>query len=203
MASYPDAEHGLHILALAILNSNIASFITNQLNPTIHYGAREIGDLPVPPVLSIAASVIKCHVEQAVALARTESEGDETTYDFIAPAYWSTGIEDIAALHSNLTEIERLINEEIYKLYQISDKDRVIIESEYSQPSVTDLDDDGGDQQTPSEELIEEVNADSVRLTCDHLARQWISYAIGIVMGRFQPGIGGALVLQRGFTPVG
>jgi hypothetical protein len=49
--------------------------------------------------------------------------------------------------------------------------------------------DDGSDQQILREELTEQGNADPDFLTRVALSCQWISYAVGIVLGRFQPGI--------------
>jgi len=92
-----------------------------------------------------------------------------------------------------LASIERKIDEEVYRLYGILDEDRLAIEVKLAELSAsTDLsDDDASDTDSSDEDGIEGPPA--AQITQDELARQWISYAVGIVMGRFQPDIDGAL----------
>ena len=54
---------------------------------------------------------------------------DETTYDFTAPLPWERGLEKAAERAAKLAEIERQIDDEVYRLYGISDEDRAAIEA--------------------------------------------------------------------------
>jgi hypothetical protein len=63
------------------------------------------------------------------------------------------------------------------RLYAISDQDRKAIESELAQPVAE------------GEEAMEE---EPDYIDDEQLARRWISYVVGIVMGRFSPDISGA-----------
>jgi hypothetical protein len=129
-------------------------------------------------------------VHKAIALAKADSQEDETTYDFIAPA-WETGGEDVVARYRKLTEIEQEIDEEVNHLYGISDEDHTAIEAELAEPVANNTSDDDSDD--PNSDAEDADMATEATLTQNELARQWISYAVGIVMGRFQPGIDGAL----------
>ena len=185
MASYPDTSTGLHMLVLAILNSKIASFVTNQLNPTIHYGALEIGNLPALTTPTGAASAMRRSVERAISLARATSEVDEATYDFVVPFSWPTGVQEVEDRRSQLSEIEAFINEDVYRLYGVNEEDREAIEEELAELEPDDADNARELDQVPND-LHREAQPS---LTKDDLARQWISYAVGIVMGRFDPGV--------------
>ena len=118
-------------------------------------------------------------VDRAIESAKTDSRESETTYDFISPPEWQTGINDVTLRHRELAGIERQIDEEVYRLYGISDEDRAAIEAELSD-SVA-----GRDKTKPK-----------APFTREELAGKWISHAVGIVMGRFQPVSEGALGVE-------
>ena len=106
------------------------------------------------------------------------SAEDETTFDFIAPP-WSCSLNDtlteIFLRDDALKDVEKAIDEEVYRLYGISDEDRKAIESELAEPVA-----EGEEAKEEEPDYIDE----------EELALRWISYAVGIVMGRFQPDIG-------------
>ena len=175
-------------LVLALLNSGFAHYVLNLLNPTVSFQVGDIARLPIPTSSSHPLSAL---VEQAIELAKADSEQDETAYDFIALPAWQTGIDDVVGRHRKLAEIEGQVDEEVYCLYSISDEDRMAIEAELAEPVTNDTRDEESDDPNSDEENTDV--AAEVLLSRDELARKWISYAVGIVMGRFQPGIDGAL----------
>lgn len=69
-------------LVLALLNSTFAQFALKLINPTVNF---QVGDLARLPVPRRSSDRLRQLVEQAIELARKDSEEDETTYDFIAP----------------------------------------------------------------------------------------------------------------------
>lgn len=97
------------------------------INPTVNF---QVGDLARLPVPRTSRDTLHRLVEQAVALAKADCEENETTWDFIAPPDWPDGIRKGAERHSQLAEIEHQIDEEIYRLYGISEEDRRAIEAE-------------------------------------------------------------------------
>ncbi len=170
------------LLLLALLNSTLIDPMLTYINPTITIKVGDLNALPLPSDFGIALSDL---AERAITLATQKSREDETTWDFIAPPAWPDGVQQVAARHAQLAEIERQIDEEVYRLYGISDDDRKAIEDELMVDSSLIASGDSSDDEATTEEPIT-TNQESI--TIGHLADQWLNYAIGIVLGQFQPG---------------
>jgi hypothetical protein len=173
---------------LGLLNTKVVETLVGFINPTI---ASQVGDLARLPVPNSSSETLRKLVDKAISLAKSDSEDDETTWDFIAPPDWPDGIQKVAERHARLAEIERQIDEEVYRLYGISEEDRRAIEEEvgseqYAVGSEEEEEVGRGQYAVGSEE--EESNSADCRLTAADLSKAWISYAVGIVMGQFQPG---------------
>lgn len=174
-------------LVLAVLNSSFAHYALKLINPTINFQVGDIVRLPVP---TESSDTLKSYVEQAVDLARKNSEESETTYEFVAPARWPDGDAVVAERRNELDTVEEEIDEKVFGIYGISETDRKAIEEELSEFS-----------EMVKEEVEEEPDGDTgdssaesaVSLTQTALAKQWVSYAVGIALGRFCPGVEGAL----------
>jgi len=177
-------------VVLSVMNSNFSQYVLKLINPTVHV---QVGDLARLPIPKSSSPKLTSLVEQAIALSKADSCENETTYDFIAPPAWVTGIAYVASRFQNLADIEHQINEEVYRLYEISDKDREAIEAELAEHSTEANNSIDEDSDETENDNGEETQVAESPLTRTGLARQWISYAVGIVMGRFQPGIEGAL----------
>lgn len=164
------------LLMLAVMNSRFAQYALKLLNPTLHVQVGDLSRLPVP-----TQSSDKLHglVGEAVELARAEGAEDETTYDFVAPPGWSGGQEYVRRRETRLAEVEREIDEEVYRLYGISAEDRAAIETELAEPTVEGAEpEEGSEDGAPGRKEFGE---------------RWISYAVGVVLGRFTPGEEGAI----------
>lgn len=184
--AFPHSE-GANTL-LGKLNTSVPTFLLHLINPTVHYQVGDMARLPIPNSYNHQLSTL---VEQAIGLTETDSSEDEITYDFVAPLCWETGIDDVEARYRKLVEIEQEINETVYLLYGISDEDRATIEEELAAPITGEASNDVDDD--PNSDLDDIYIATKASLTHEELACQWISYAVGIVLGRFQAGTGGAL----------
>ncbi len=171
-------------LILGLLNSSFANYALNLINPTVSYQVGDISRLPVPKE---SGGPLRDLVDRAVALARGDSAEDETSYDFIAPPAWPDGIECVTTRHRDLAARNNEIDEEVYRLYEISPEDRRAIEEELQAApgSGDDIDEDEpktGEEATEAEE--------TAPCTQEELAHRWVSYAIGIALGRFaRPGM--------------
>lgn len=135
---------------------------------------------PCPQIIiRLSSKQLERLVDRAVSLAMKDSSEDETTFDFIAPP-WSVTLDDTTTdlfLRGDaLADVERDIDEEVYRLYGIGEADRRGIEAELSEP----VKDDSNSSSDSSNDYIDE----------EELARRWISYCVGIVLGRFQPDSG-------------
>lgn len=168
---------------LGLLNSSFARFALSLINPTVSFEAGDLSRMPCPRKMGSRLPEL---VRLAVDLAATDSLEDELTYDFVAPPTFSAGAHEAAERLGRVAETEREIDEEVYGLYEISDEDRATIEAELVGGSVANVDENSSDDAGDTEEA-EQV------LTPEQLAWRWLSYAVGIVMDRFQPGVEGAL----------
>jgi len=178
---FPPEDHLLEFLG--ILNSKLIQALLNYISPTINYEVGHIASLPIVMEESVRLQEL---VEQAIALAKTASEEDETTWDFVAPPDWPDGTQKVAERHAQLAEIERQIDEEVYRLYGISDEDRQAIEAELATGSMPQLDDDS--QEIEPQDSAEQEPYE-LAWSRDALAKAWISYTMGVIMGQFRPGV--------------
>ena len=125
--------------------------------------------------------MLQDRAERAVTTARVDSEEDETTYDFVEPPAWPDGVERVTARHRDLvTRWRKEIDEEVYWLYEISPEDRKAIEEELAALPVAE--DENGDDEGQTGEEVPEAEPS---LTIEELAQRWVSYAVGISLGRF------------------
>ena len=162
--------------SIAILNSKLGSTLLHILNPTIAYEVGNLAQLPIP--LSVNDRLAS-YSKKAIEISFKSSIEDESTFDFIAPPWYGTlndTLTEIFLRDDDLADVEKAIDEEVYRLYGISDQDRKAIESELAQPVAE------------GEDAAKDAGTDYI--DDEELAHRWISYAVGIVMGRFQPDIG-------------
>lgn len=169
-------------LVLGVMNSTWANYALKLINPTVHV---QVGDLARLPLPKRTSDPLREAAGRAVAMARIDSEEDETTYDFLEPPAWPDGVELVTARHRELTALENELDEEVYRIYEISPEDRRAIEEELAAAPAA------GDD-TEEAEVESEEGADVVlpSLTVEELAQRWVSYAVGVALGRFgRPGL--------------
>ena len=174
---------------LPVLNSSVAAAALALVNPTIHFQVGDVVKLPVPANGNAVDALIPL-TQRVINLARQEGTEDETTFEFVAPSIWSGGLEAVRARQRQLGDIEREIDEAVYRLYGIGSEDRVIFESELGVDEAVAESTDSNEGNSETEE--QEASA-LTTINRQTLARRWASYAVGIVLGRFQPGVKGAL----------
>ncbi len=183
-ASFPQ-NFDIAVILLGVLNSGFVQTILRAINPTINF---QVGDLVNLPVPRVDRTDMAKDVNQIIRFTLFQVSSDETTFDFIAPPRWDTGLADLAAAEARLAALEAQIDDEVYRLYAISDADRAAIEAELAggAPAAAE------DEDAPPTEENEEPAAEPP-MTRQELAVRWISYAVGVVLGRFSPGARGAL----------
>jgi hypothetical protein len=146
-------------LVLAILNSRFCRFALGLINPTVNFQVGDLQRLPIPPTGCPAH--LRDLVEEAIDLAKSQETFEETSPAFVAPPPWPEGLKTIERKNQRLMQIQRLIDKEIYRLYDLDSADQKLIEQ----------------QTTP------DFAADN--LTDQKLAFRWVSYAVGLSLGRF------------------
>lgn len=174
-------------LVMGVMNSSWAQYALKLINPTVHV---QVGDLSRMPLQKQSTRALQVLVDQAITLAEADSREDEFTYDFIAPPAWPDGVSSVGQRHQQLADIERQIDEEVYQLYEIADDDRKAVEFELAVPVETG---ETADEEGISDSERSCGEAEDTAGDFRGLAARWIHYAAGTVLGRFQPGVQGAL----------
>jgi hypothetical protein len=182
---------------LGLMNSATYTYLIKLVSPTIDFHSGYIAKVPVPKKRSAQLTSL---VEQAIELAKAESQEDETTYDFLAPLWTGSNVETLEALQQRQGQLaiqEQQINEEAYQLYEIEEEDRIEIEAALNKEGVMDI---GSEEEETESDAESDTSTSEHPITSSELSLRWISYAVGIVLGRFQPGIPEALGSGR-FEP--
>ena len=112
---------------LGVLNSRLCDYLLKLINPTISI---KVGDVCSLPIVSVGMEPINRLADAAIEMRKELVSCSELSFDFIAPPDWPDGVEKVAKRHAELAEIERQIDEEVYRLYGISEEDRQAIEEE-------------------------------------------------------------------------
>ena len=177
----------LLLTIMAVMNSTWMNYALRLLNPTINFQIGDIARVPFKSPTPTKKAQFDRLVPQCIHIQQMESMCSENTFDFHAPLDWKTGPSQELAASQRLHALEEQINEQVYVLYEISLEDRQAIESELA----------GGMAVAEESEKVKTEEEDESEVetggTRQSLAFAWLSYAIGIVLSRFQPGIPGAL----------
>jgi len=176
MTCFPEESKLIEVLS--VLNSTIARYILSALNPTIHYQVGDIERLPIPDKFSES---LKIGVAEAVDLTRQDSTESEITYEFVQPPL---SISRVDERHVRLRAVEEEIDKEVARLYGMTEKDRLALKVELE--DTVSASNDDVDETT--EEKGDDEDASESAWTESGLARAWISYAFGTVLGRYDIG---------------
>lgn len=178
---------------IGIMNTNIIEFIVKSLNPTLN---RNIGDINrIPIILSTNSKNIDFLVVNSINLSKIDWDSRETSWDFeqspllnenvnLEESYvsWQRNVtQDFFQLHTNEEELNRIFIE-IYGLQEeltpeVSLKDITILQEELKSKYLEKL-----------EPKFRKKGSDAIELPIDkgEVISQFISYAIGIFMGRYR-----------------
>lgn len=173
-------------MLLAVMNSKFAGFALKLINPTVNFQVGDLARLPVPEEASPSVIIL---VANALHTSKLTNVQDETAYDFITPPIYQRSITDLISVQTHLAALEEKIDEEVYRLYNVSEIDQMLIQAELNNGIQNTEESEVPLAETETETMDEYPNP----LDSQVLAICWISYAVGIVLGRFQPGVAGAL----------
>jgi hypothetical protein len=181
-------DAALAVPLLGLLNSKFARGILTMLNPTLNVYTSDLDRLPIPRKASTALNRLAA---DACRVSLIFENQNERTYNFVTPPDWHSR-DQFADPNVELGKIEREIDEEVYGLFDISDDDRQAIEIELAEPIMAgETENENNESDENNETASHRLGAGSQDST--NLARQWVSYAMGVALGRFQPGVEGAI----------
>ena len=187
---YPNPEDKYYILGL--LNMNLANDILQLLNPTLNFSP---GVLRLFPIVKVNSDVIQSNVKNNIAFSKTDWDSRETSWDFdqspllnssysLVEAYkvWEEKVTtDFFQLHANEEELNRIFID-LYGLQEeltpeVALKDITILQEELDRKALDAL-----------EPTFRSQGKEAVSLPINkaEVISQFISYAVGIFLGRYR-----------------
>ncbi len=148
---------------LGLVNSTPVSYLLALLNPSIHFQKGDLEKLPIPEMVRLIE--LPNLVKKCVYQAKVRESFLETTFDFVAPIDFKSCWDVYQQISMDLLQAEAAIDQIVSHAYELAEDDKEAIS-----------------------ELLPDVHLPSPP-TSFEVAQHWISYAMGIIMGRFQPGI--------------
>ena len=193
---------------LGILNTKIYSDLTKIINPTINL---QIGDILALPATKIKNEKFNILVQQNIDISKEEWDSRETSWDFEKLSlidakdlksayenYCSHWRDKFVQLHKNEEELNRLFIE-IYDLQdemdeKISFDDITILKKE---ANIIQIDNSIPKEfSTESEKYLYDRGV-SLEFNEDELVKQFLSYAIGCIMGRYSINKSGLIIANN------
>ena len=194
---------------LGIGNSKFVNEILKIINPTLHY---QIGDIKkIPIIFSKNIKIKECIigiVKKSVFISKEEWDSRETSWDFeklslidgkdlktIYENYCSHWRDNFVQLHKNEEELNRLFIE-IYDLQdemdeKVSFDDITILKKE---AKIIQIDNSVPKEfSTESEKYLYDRGV-SLEFNKDELVKQFLSYAVGCIMGRYSINKSGLII---------
>lgn len=178
----------------SLLNSKVITSLLSAISPTINF---EVGQINKTPILTDYSNFpkIKLLTESSVSISKNDWDSHETSWDFkksplineeisIIKAYqnWQEHVTgEFFQLHTNEMELNRIFIE-IYGLQkelnpEVALKDITILQDELNKKDLEAL-----------EPTFRELGAAAITLPIDksEVMQQFISYSIGLFMGRYR-----------------
>ena len=187
---------------LGLGNSKISKYVMEFINPTLNY---QIGDIKRIPIIFSENTIIEL-VERNISISKEEWDSRETSWDFEKLSlidgknlksayenYCSHWRDNFVQLHKNEEELNRLFIE-IYELQdemdeKVSFDDITILKKE---AKIVEIDNSKTKEFSSESERYLYDRGVSLEFNKDELVKQFLSYAIGCIMGRYstnKPGL--------------
>ena len=191
-------------VTLGYLNSIFGSFVSNILNPTVNLSNGIVEKFPNLYIQN--QKNICCLVQQNISISKEEWDSRETSWDFEKLSlvdgkdlksayenYCSHWRDNFVQLHKNEEELNRLFIE-IYDLQdemdeKVSFDDITILKKE---AKIVEIDNSKAREFSSESERYLYDRGVSLKFNKDELVKQFLSYAIGCIMGRYsidKPGL--------------
>ena len=199
--SYFSNENLKYILGLS--NSKLINKILSLLSPTLNF---EVGHISNIPIIKKENTLVEKLVEENLNISKEEWDSRETSWDFEKLSlvdgkdlrtafenYCSHWRDNFVQLHKNEEELNRLFIE-IYELQdemdeKVSFDDITILKKE---AKMVEIDNSKAREFSSESEKYLYDRGVSLEFNKDELVKQFLSYAIGCIMGRYstnKPGL--------------
>ena len=192
--SYFSNENLKYILGLS--NSKLINKILSLLSPTLNF---EVGHISNIPIIKRENTLIEKLVEENISISKEEWDSRETSWDFEKLSlidgkdlkssfenYCSHWRDNFVQLHKNEEELNKLFIE-IYELQdemdeKVSFDDITILKKE---AKIVEIDNSKAREFSSESEKYLYDRGVSLEFNKDELVKQFLSYAIGCIMGRY------------------
>ena len=179
-----------------LLNSKIAKTCLKVISPTLNY---EAGQIAILPVLEKSSNNILRLIETIISISKEEWDSRETSWDFeklslidgkdlksVYENYCNHWRDNFVQLHKNEEELNRLFIE-IYDLQDEMDEkvafeDITILKKE---AKIIQIDNSISKNFSSESEKYLYDRGVSLEFNKDELIKQFLSYAVGCIMGRY------------------
>ena len=200
---------------LGLLNTKVFGKLFSEINPTINFQSGEISKMPI--IFSknkIIKNTIDNIVQQNISISKEEWDSRETSWDFERLSlidskdlktayenYCSHWRDNFVQLHKNEEELNRLFIE-IYDLQdemdeKVSFDDITILKKE---ANIIQIDNSILKEfSTESEKYLYDRGV-SLEFNKDELVKQFLSYTIGCIMGRYSTNKSGLIIANSDDT---
>jgi len=152
---------------LGVLNSSVASQLLSAINPTVNF---QVGDLRQLPVPRFFPDELRDEVSRAIEWTRQLDCFEETSPDFVEPEPWGGEPARSEELKAAISDAERKVDEIVAELYGVKNGEK---RGTKASRRVGTLLRHGGTKGGRDEGAKEA------------LAKRWISYALGLWLGRW------------------
>lgn len=170
---------------LGLMSTPVAEYVFNLLNPTINLQAGDFKNFPVLIDENHKEEVIKLAKEN-IELAKADWDMHETSWDFNPPFRKKVGkIRDfymeykaeVNKRFERLKSNEERLNEIFISLYGLEkDLKKEVLDSSITVAKIFDLKSD----------ITEEIKGNRYILTCEDVIKNFISYGVGCILGRYR-----------------
>jgi len=187
--------HSLNLTLLGVLNSPLITYLLRLLNPTINTQVGDIARLPVP---SSGNEIINYYVLKLIRYSLLLEMEQEEKINYNSPILQNNNpFRDYFILHRiNSTQVD--LQKEIFKFYGVSIQDQKRIDEELMENVVSETEDT---IQIIDNDEIGEIEVNSI---AQKISIKLISYSIGVVLQKFNPGsigsIGSAIYRRSDFA---
>ena len=193
-------------VTLGYLNSIFGSFVSNILNPTVNLSNGIVEKFPNLYIQN--QKNICCLVQQNISISKEEWDSRETSWDFeklflidgkdlksAFENYCSHWRDNFVQLHKNEEELNRLFIE-IYDLQdemdeKVSFDDITILKKE---AKIIQIDNSKAREFSSESEKYLYDRGVSLEFNKDELVKQFLSYAVGCIMGRYSTNKSGLIM---------
>ncbi|MGP1428726.1 MAG: BREX-1 system adenine-specific DNA-methyltransferase PglX [Fusobacterium sp.] len=194
-----------HFYIIGFLNSKISHKILTFFSPTLNF---EVGHISNIPIIRKENSLIENLVEENISISKEEWDSRETSWDFeklslingkdLKSAYenycnhWK---DNFVQLHKNEEELNRLFIE-IYDLQDEMDEkvafeDITILKKE---AKIIEIDNSKAKEFSSESERYLYDRGVSLEFNKDELVKQFLSYVVGCIMGRYSTNKSGLII---------